>query len=51
MASGDISTNEVGNTFISLLSVHLETFGILKQLKQGEATAMIKRTRRVEKNY
>ena len=48
MASGDISTTDAGDTFISLLRVHLERFGILKQPKQGEATARIKRTRRME---
>ena len=42
MASGDISTTEAGDTFISLLRVHLQRFGILKQPKQGEATSMIK---------
>ena len=47
MASGDISTTEAGDTFISLLRVHLVRSGILKQSKQGEATAMIKR--RMEK--
>ena len=33
MASGGISTTEAGDTFISLLRVHLERFGILKQSK------------------
>ena len=29
MASGDISTTEAGDTFISLLRLHLERFSIL----------------------
>ena len=37
------------DTFISLLRLQLERFGILKQPKQGEATHMIRRTRRMEK--
>ena len=49
MASGYISTTEAGDTFISLLRVHIEMFGILKQYKQREAAAMIKITRRMEK--
>ena len=44
-----ISAPQKQVTLISLLRVHLEMFGILKQSKQGEATAMIKRTRRMEK--
>ena len=33
MASGDISTTEAGDTYVSLLRVHLERFGILDYAK------------------
>ena len=44
-----MSPTDVGDTYVSLLRVQLERFGILKQSKQRETTAMIPGTRRMGK--